>query len=218
MPAFILLLGFIFAAGTFFAPGTARADGALAIGDCSAFGYAINFGSESEARRRALGECRSHGGRNCKVVVTLRGNCGAFATDRSRSCGAWGWATRASRSLAENAALDQCSGAGGHRCRVRTQFCDTTATSNGTVAPALTTNWSSTSLSQNECLDRAERIVRDAGLTTNFERVGQSVFGEHGDYTAQVRCISDKSVVIFVVVGPNLDTARVHMKALFERF
>jgi Domain of unknown function (DUF4189) len=218
MTAFILMLGFIFAAGAFLAPGTARAEGAFAIGDCSAYGYAINFDSVSEARRQALAECRSHRGKNCKVVVTLHGNCGAFATDRSRSCGAWGWATRATRSLAEDAAVSQCSSAGGRRCSVRTHFCDTKSASAEPSSPALTTNWTSTTLGQNECLDRASRIVKEAGLTTNFERVGQSVFGEQGDYTAQVRCISEKGVVVFVIIGPKLDRARVHMKALIDNF
>jgi hypothetical protein len=207
-----LILGFLVTVGALLATDGARANGALAIGDCGAYGYSINYNTESEARTRALSECRSHGGKNCKVATTMRGNCVAFSTDRSRSCGAWGWATRASRSEAETAANEQCRKFGGSSCRIRTQICDVPP------APALTTNWTATTLRENECLERAERVVKDAGLTKNFEKVGQSVFGEVGDYTAQVRCISEKEVVVFVIVGPTLDQARVHMKAIFEKF
>jgi len=215
MAPLALLLGLVLTAGAFFTVETARADGALVIGDCGAYGYSFNYKSESEATDRAMKECRDHNGKNCKAVATLSGNCAAFATDRSRSCGAWGWATRSSRGAAENEAVAQCRKYGGKNCRVRTQFCDSQSTP---PAPALTTNWTSTTLGQKECLQRAERVVRDAGLNRNFEVVGQSVFGEQGDFTAQVRCITEKGVVIFVIVGPKLDGARVHMKALFDHF
>jgi hypothetical protein len=86
------------------------------------------------------------------------------------------------------------------------------------AGPSMSTNWSATTLGQKECVQRAERVVRDAGMSKNFEIVGQSVFGEKDAYTAQVRCIADKGVVIFVIAGPKLETAREHMKAIYEKF
>jgi hypothetical protein len=212
MPSFALMLSFFAAFGALLAADTARAEGALAIGECGAYGYSVNNDSLSVARQRALRQCRSHDGKNCEIKMTLSGNCGAFATDRNRRCGAGGWARRATRSEAEKVAIAQCHKFGGTNCRIRTAICDTPP------APALTTNWTSTTLGQNECLARARQVMKDAGLTTNFETVGQSVFGEQGDYTAQIRCISEKNVVIFAVIGRKLDDARAHMKAIFEKF
>lgn len=65
---------------------------------------------------------------------------------------------------------------------------------------------------------RAETAVRDARLTRGFEIVGQSVFGGAESYTLVVRCIADKGLVYFAVGGPNLDQARKHQRAVFDRF
>ncbi len=91
----------------------------------------------------------------------------------------------------------------------------------GTAAlagPSMSTNWTATTLGQKECVQRAERVVRDAGMSKNFEIVGQSVFGEKDAYTGQVRCIADKGVVIFVIAGPKLEQARELMRAIYEKF
>lgn len=212
MPSFVLMLSFFVAFGALLGSDRARADGALAVGKCGAYGYSTKYSSLSDARRRALRECRSHNGENCEIKLTLMGNCAAMATDRSRSCGAGGWARRATRSAAERVAIEQCEKFGGRDCRVRVGFCDSLP------APALTTNWTSTTLSQSECLARAEQVMKEGGLTKNFEKVGQSVFGEVGDYTAQIRCITEKNVVIFAIVGRKLDVAREHMMAVFDNF
>src|SRR5687768_2841113 len=79
----------------FGAAGSARAEGALAIGNCGAYGYGFNYDTEAGARDRAMKECTGNRGKNCKVVVTLSGNCAAYAIDNRRSCGAWGLASRA---------------------------------------------------------------------------------------------------------------------------
>ena len=86
------------------------------------------------------------------------------------------------------------------------------------AGPSMSTNWQSTTLEQKECVQRAERVMRNAGMSKNFEIVGQSVFGERDAYTAQVRCITDKGVVIFVVAGPKLEEAREHMRAIHDKF
>ena len=189
----------------------AQALGALSIGECGAWGGAWNYSTEAEARSRALQECK---GKNCKVVVTLSGNCVAFAIDQARSCGAWGWSTRSTKEAAEDVAVEQCRKSGGRNCRVRAQFCD----SEKQTAPALSTNWKATELAQDDCVARAETVAREAGLTTNLEKVGQSIFGESGDYTAWVRCIADKGLVVFVVAGPKLEEARKFLRAMVDAF
>jgi hypothetical protein len=86
------------------------------------------------------------------------------------------------------------------------------------AGPTMSTNWTATTLEQTECMRRAERVMRDAGLSRNFEIVGQSVFGQIDAYTAVVRCISDKGVVMFVVAGPILDESKRRMRELFDKF
>ncbi|MEI7805194.1 MAG: hypothetical protein WCI56_07685 [Hyphomicrobiales bacterium] len=86
------------------------------------------------------------------------------------------------------------------------------------AGPSMSSNWSATTLEQKECMQRAERVVRDAGLSRNFDIVGQSVFGQVDAYTAVVRCVTDKGVVIFVVAGPTLDEAKRHMRNIFDKF
>ena len=44
------------------------------------------------------------------------------------------------------------------------------------------------------------------------------MFSEKDGYTAQIRCIADKSVALFVVAGPELETARAHMRAIYDKF
>ncbi len=110
------LAGMLLASGA-----VAEARGALAIGACGAWGGAWHFDTDNGAQNRALNECR---GRNCRVVTTFDGLCAAFAYDRKGNCGAFGWATRATRGEAETAALQECVNANGRECYIRGQFCD----------------------------------------------------------------------------------------------
>ena len=84
--------------------------------------------------------------------------------------------------------------------------------------PSLSSNWTSTTLDQGECMTRAERIVRQAGMSRGLEIVGQSVFGRSGSYTAVVRCVSNKGIVFFFVAGPRLEQVKQHMNSIFEKF
>jgi hypothetical protein len=84
--------------------------------------------------------------------------------------------------------------------------------------PSLSSNWTSTTLAQDKCMARAERIVRQAGMSRGLEIVGQSVFGRSGSYTAVVRCVSNKGIVFFFVAGPRLERAKRHMRSIFEKF
>jgi hypothetical protein len=100
---------------------TAQARGALAIGNCGAWGGSWNYNDDEEARDRALSECK---GRNCRIVTSFDGLCAAYAIDRDRTCGAWGWSTRERQSAAEEVAIRECENAGGRNCQIRAHFCD----------------------------------------------------------------------------------------------
>jgi hypothetical protein len=86
------------------------------------------------------------------------------------------------------------------------------------AGPSLSTNWTATTLSQPECMRRAETAVRDARLSRGFEIVGQSVFGGAEAYTLVVRCITDKGLVYFAVGGPSLEQARKYQRSVFDKF
>src|SRR5262245_55340720 len=86
------------------------------------------------------------------------------------------------------------------------------------AGPSLSTNWTSTTLSQAECMRRAEAAIRDAKLAKGFEIVGQSVFGGADSYTLVIRCITDKGLVYFAVGGPRLEEARKHQRAVYDLF
>ncbi len=87
---------------------SADAAGAMAIGRCNRVGYAYDNPTPAGAAIRALAECSSNGDGSCKVVVTLRRSCGAFAVAGQGGCGARGWAYAGSRRAAENIALNNC--------------------------------------------------------------------------------------------------------------
>jgi len=70
---------------------TARAAGALAIGACGAFGEGYDFRIVEETRQSALSNCA---GDTCRVVMTARHGCAAFAVDFANPCGAHGWCKR----------------------------------------------------------------------------------------------------------------------------
>lgn len=67
----------------------------------------------------------------------------------------------------------------------------------------ITTNWKETKLSMNECLDRAADAIRGAGGWGKVLNTSDARHGIRGLYTAQIRCIPDKEIVIFVVAGPS---------------
>jgi Domain of unknown function (DUF4189) len=103
------------------ATGGGQAAGALAVGACAAYGYAFDYGDANAARTAAQGKCVGAG---CKVVVTLRRSCAAFAIDGHRPCGPHGYASARRLGQAENVALQTCYKFGGKDCVVRAFACD----------------------------------------------------------------------------------------------
>ena len=85
-------------------------------------------------------------------------------------------------------------------------------------APSMSTAWRSISFSQETCIAHAQSAMRGAGLTHNYETVGQSVYGEVPSYTGAIRCIASKGVAFFIVAGPDVKQASQHQRNLVERF
>ena len=98
-----------------------RAAGAMAVGQCAAYGYAADFAKPDAARAAAQGKCI---GRDCKVVMTLKRSCAAFAIDGHRPCGPHGFASARRLGEAENVALKSCYQYGGKDCVIRAFACD----------------------------------------------------------------------------------------------
>jgi hypothetical protein len=70
----------------------------------------------------------------------------------------------------------------------------------------ISSNWQDTSLSQDVCLDRAERAIKKS----DFKALSHTKYSRHGtrgEYTVQLRCAVDKGIVIFMVAGPSNRTA-----------
>jgi len=104
-----------------FAAGDTHAAGALVVGSCGAYGEAHDFGNSPAARASALSKCQGPG---CRLVVTLKGDCAAFAVDAVNPCGASAWASGGHLGRAQNDALRKCFKDGGRECVIRTFVCD----------------------------------------------------------------------------------------------
>ena len=102
-------------------PAAAEAAGAMAVGACGAYGYAIDFVDAAKAPLTALQRCD---GKGCRVVVSMKRSCAAFAIDAANSCGAHGYAGAKSLARAQNVALKHCYKFGGKDCVIRAFACD----------------------------------------------------------------------------------------------
>ncbi len=86
---------------------------------------------------------------------------------------------------------------------------------------SMSQQWKNTTLSQNNCLDKAKAIFPESGLGKNVQTVGgRSVFGLTNDnqYIGTARCIDSKDVVFFAVAGPSRNQASNLRAELFSRF
>jgi hypothetical protein len=83
--------------------------------------------------------------------------------------------------------------------------------------PAISTKWLDLTVTQDVCLGKAEAAIKTSGFG-NLERTQQSRYGTVEGYTGAVRCISEKSIVMFVVSGPNRGTAERASMELFKAF
>ena len=85
------------------------------------------------------------------------------------------------------------------------------------AGPAVATRWHNVSVSQDECLQRAEDVIRRSGFS-QVERTQQSRYGSLDDYTAAIRCITSNGLAIFIVSGPSRGQSDQMAGALFENW
>lgn len=111
------------AAGALWLMGSAvgHAAGAMAVGACAAYGYTFDFADPNRAQSTALSKCK---GAECRLVLTLRRSCAAFAIDGHNSCGPHGYASARVLARAQNVALEHCYKYGGKDCVIRAWACD----------------------------------------------------------------------------------------------
>ena len=85
------------------------------------------------------------------------------------------------------------------------------------AGPAVATRWQEASMTQDECLKRAEDAIGRTGFE-KLERTGQSRYGSVGDYTAAVRCVTGHGIVFFIVSGPARSQTDGMAGILFQNF
>lgn len=69
-------------------------------------------------------------------------------------------------------------------------------------SPAISSVWSKTKLSQSECTTSAKRAMDSKGYT-RVETIGQTTFGDRGDYQIGIRCITEESIFYVFGGGPE---------------
>jgi hypothetical protein len=95
--------------------------GAIAYGAKStAYGYAFDKGTQQEAERGALADCRPNGD-DCKVVTSFSNSCAAVAAIESKNVYATGGGS--SEKAAEDSALKACERDHGKGCEVEVWTC-----------------------------------------------------------------------------------------------
>ena len=104
------------------AASAAEAAGAIAIGECTRYGWSKGQPSVDRAREVAMQYCSEKGDTSCHVIAAFVGGCAALAIDGD--CGARGWATATTRDAAEETARSYCTQYGGTNCTVRRLVCD----------------------------------------------------------------------------------------------
>jgi hypothetical protein len=85
------------------------------------------------------------------------------------------------------------------------------------AGPSMSTKWTDTDLSLDRCKQRAERALRDAKFT-GIKVLNYSVFAERGDYSAMVRCATDKTMVFFAVAGPDVERTNRYVDDIGDGF
>jgi hypothetical protein len=118
----------------------AAANGALAVGTTSnvvkdgvAFGTAINYQTEAEARTAALTYCKNFksapkAAAQCRLVGAFKGECYAIAMDPKAGTPGAGWAIAATKTIDEQRAMENCKATAGSGriefCKIEEAKCD----------------------------------------------------------------------------------------------
>jgi len=108
-------------------------------------------------------------------------------------------------------------------CRARlgtTIVVSATLTASAAVAggPSMSVAWVEVS-DQDACVSTASTVLKRNGFTTRFEVISnRSIYGERGDYTAAIRCVSDHTIAFVAVSGPKSDLTGKYVDAIKEGF
>ena len=90
--------------------------------------------------------------------------------------------------------------------------------SHAIAGPSMSMAWVEIS-DQDQCVKQASTALRTNGFTTRFEVISnRSIYGEKGDYTAAIRCVSDKSIAFVAVAGPKSDMTGKYTDTIKEGF
>jgi hypothetical protein len=81
----------------------------------------------------------------------------------------------------------------------------------------MSTKWNNTTLPLDRCKARAEEALREAGFR-GIKVLNFSVFAERGDYSAMVRCATDKTMVFFAVAGPQVERCNRYVDDIGDAF
>jgi hypothetical protein len=82
--------------------------------------------------------------------------------------------------------------------------------------PAMTTIWRTTDATLERCLDVARQAITASGFLTDVATDGGGVYGQLGEYTGSIQCVSDVRVIFVVVAGPLADEC-VKLRILLEK-
>lgn len=80
------------------------------------------------------------------------------------------------------------------------------------------TSWEETDLNQQQCLAQAKTALRKSRFTKNFSPLESGVYGENGQYSGTIRCISSKGIAFFIVAGPSANTAQSLLTRLEDNY
>ncbi len=87
------------------------------------------------------------------------------------------------------------------------------------AGPSMSSNWLDITISQDLCVEKGQRTLRQNSFTTRLETLNnRSIYGERGDYTALVRCAAEKQIAYFVVSGPQAKLTTKYVDAIRDEF
>ncbi|HMN52247.1 MAG: hypothetical protein KF794_13225 [Xanthobacteraceae bacterium] len=69
-------------------------------------------------------------------------------------------------------------------------------------APAISSAWGDLDISQEQCFGRARQVMQSQNYT-RIELVGNTTFGDKGDYQIGIRCVSEKRMYYVFGGGPD---------------
>lgn len=87
--------------------------------------------------------------------------------------------------------------------------------------PSISSAWEHTNLSQDECFSRAQSTMNRLNYR-RIERIGNTTFGDQGNFQIAIRCVSEKQMYYVFGGGPGDQDAQLdryinELKAAFGR-